>query len=142
MSKKAGLVLGIGVDILKTSRFHRLLTKQLSDGSQFVSRLSARVLHPVHELPKFEEHWKNNNIEKCIALIAGSWSAKEAVYKTLDSEVQQVFQFKHWYRFYNDRGKPFVGSDDYRGDEEFLISVSHDDGVMVANVIRQRIIDI
>lgn len=140
--KKAGLVLGIGIDILQIDRFHRLLAKGNGDNMKYVRRLSARVLHPVHELPAFEQHWNKNDVNHCVKLIAGSWSAKEAVYKTLDPEIQKEFQFKNWYRHYNDRGKPFLGCDDYMPDEEFLLSVSHDYGIMVASVIRQRIIEI
>lgn len=142
MVKKFGLVLGVGVDILKTSRFQRLIENK---HATYITRLSTRILHPKYELPTFDKFLKEGNVNKCTLIISGSWSTKEALYKTLDTEHQLAFQFNQWYRYYNDRGKPYIGNEKYFDiikDEEFLLSISHDDDIMIANVIRQKLVDL
>lgn len=138
---KVGVVLGIGVDLLKTSRFQQLLLKHEKQvNSDFAKRLSQRILHPKRELPSFEEAAEANDLRRCILILSGSWAAKEAVFKSLDVEDQSEFQFKDWYRFYNGRGKPYIQNDDYQlknPDEEFLLSISHDVDLLVAYVTRQ-----
>jgi len=143
MVRKLGITLGIGVDILKTSRFKELLLSKGKLNSLFTTRISSRILHPEFELPKFNELKDSNKLNECIALISGSWASKEAVYKTLDYEYQKLFQFKNWYRYYNEQGKPFIQSDFYKeGNEEFHLSISHDDGLLIATVLRQKIYEL
>lgn len=143
MVRKLGITLGIGVDIIKTNRFKELLLSKGKLNSRFTSRISSRILHPEFELPKFNEFKDNNKLNECISLISGSWASKEAVYKTLDDEYQRQFQFKNWYRYYNEQGKPFIRSDFYKKkNEEFQLSVSHDDGLLVATVLRQKIYEL
>jgi phosphopantetheine--protein transferase-like protein len=125
--------IGIGVDIINTNRFRLLFEKKTS----FVDRLSKRILHPSHELPRFQSLYKSN-VDESIRFIAGSWSIKEALFKTLDPDEQEKFNFNHWYKSYNSNGKPFVSNDNYNCDESFLVSVSHDHEMLVANVLRQK----
>ncbi|EMG49578.1 acpS Holo-[acyl-carrier-protein] synthase [Candida maltosa Xu316] len=132
---KSGLILGIGVDIIKSSRFERLLT---SKSTTFASRLSKRILHPVHELPKFE----SMNAQRQVQYLTGSWASKEAVFKTLDIELQKKFIFNEWYRSHDSNGKPFIKCDEYPlANEEFLLSISHDDSLVIATVLRQKLIE-
>lgn len=131
-------VLGLGVDVVAMARFQGLLRRQKSGGEGFVDRLSRRILHEEHELPMFAEHLRKNDDKRCVALLAGSWAAKEALFKTLDREDQKRFRFNRWYRYYSDEGRPHIGGDNYsRSDEEFLLSISHDAGVVFATVLRQ-----
>lgn len=131
-------VLGLGVDVVAMARFQRLLQRK-NGGARFVDRLSRRILHPVHELPVFAEHYRNNDERRCVALLAGSWGAKEALFKSLDREDQRKFLFNRWYRYYSEEGRPHIKGDGYtRTNEEFLLSVSHDGGVVFATVLRQR----
>lgn len=125
--------LGIGIDIVKTQRFRTILEKD----SRYIERFAHRVLHPDEELPLFN---KTVDIEQRTRILAGSWAIKEAVYKTLDPSDQRNFQFKEWYRYYNDRGRPFVTGNSAPKNEEFLISISHELDVLVATVLRQEIV--
>lgn len=132
---KSGIVLGIGVDIIKSSRFERLLTTRTTSFSQ---RLSKRILHPKYELPRFESMTPQRQVQ----FLTGSWAAKEAVFKTLDVEYQEKFNFNEWYRHHDSKGKPFIWNDNYKlPSEEFHLSISHDDSLIIATVLRQRIID-
>lgn len=135
---RIAVTIGLGVDILRTSRFQRLL---LEKNEQFVTRLALRVLHNEHEYPKFIQ-LQQNDIKKCINYISGSWAAKEALFKTLETDEQQTFQFKDWYRYHDSNGKPYISNTKYTQDEVFLLSVSHDDDILVANVLRQKFIEI
>lgn len=143
MAARFGLTLGIGIDIIKTNRFEKLLLSKGKLDSPFTTKISSRILHPEFEIPIFNEHKRENKVKECVSLIAGSWASKEAVYKTLGIEDQKVFQFKEWYRHYNAQGKPFIRNDNYKGaDEEFHLSISHDDGILIANVLRQKIYEL
>lgn len=135
------VVIGLGVDIIQISRFAKLLTKSGGINSKFTDRFVSRILHPLKELPEFERLRKEASIDPCIRYISGSWAAKEALFKTLDAKDQKSFQFKDWYRYKSiSSSKPFVGSETYlREGEEFLLSISHDGGFLIANVLRQRL---
>ncbi|RLV89433.1 Holo-acyl-carrier-protein synthase [Spathaspora sp. JA1] len=131
---KYGLVLGIGVDILQSTRISKLLTTK---SSIFIGKFSKRILHPRYEFPKFEQL---NQLEK-IQYLSGVWCAKEALFKTLDLSDQKLFQFNQWYRLYDESGKPHIKNDLYsKPDEEFHLSISHDDSIFMATVLRQRIL--
>ncbi|KAG5421138.1 hypothetical protein I9W82_000228 [Candida metapsilosis] len=133
VARKAGLVVGIGVDIIKTSRFEKLLKAKTSS---FAERLCKRILHPRHELPRFKEMGG----ERQVQFLAGSWAAKEALFKTLQQEEQDQFNFNEWYRFNNSTGKPFIWNDKFDPkSEEFHLSISHDDSLVIATVLRQKI---
>ncbi|RCK63303.1 Holo-[acyl-carrier-protein] synthase [Candida viswanathii] len=132
---KLGITLGLGVDLIKSSRFERLLTAKTTSFSQ---RLSKRILHPTHELPRFDSMTPQRQVQ----FLTGSWAAKEAVFKTLDIADQEKFNFNEWYRYHDSKGKPFIWNDGYAApDEEFHLSISHDDSLVIATVLRQRIID-
>lgn len=123
--------IAIGIDIVRCNRFRHILTTR---NAAYIQRLGQRILHPRHELPLMD----NSDIDKSTRVLAGSWAVKEAVYKTLDSEHQKQFQFNKWYRSYDDRGKPSVGSDLYTRNEDFLMSMSHDGDILVATVLRKN----
>lgn len=128
---KIGVTIGLGVDIVKVNRFSAIIGR----GDAYVQRFTQRILHP-SEYARF--HASTSRAHH----LAGSWAAKEAVFKTLDPLHQTSFQFKKWYRFYDATGKPYIRSDEYNGnDEEFMLSISHDDDVLVANVLRQKTVD-
>lgn len=130
-------VLGIGVDIVKISRFNLILTKNGGvNGGTVSDRFIRRVLHP-KELVEYEKLRQNDSIEPHVRYVAGSWAAKEAIFKTLDPRDQKIFQFKDWYRYKDQYGKPQIWSDDYSRKEQFLLSISHDGDSLIANVLRQ-----
>ncbi|ODV77436.1 4'-phosphopantetheinyl transferase [Suhomyces tanzawaensis NRRL Y-17324] len=130
---RLGVTLGIGVDVVHTPRFQRILARN----DDYVARFMARILHP-SERPRFVESPPAQQINQ----LSGAWAAKEALFKTLDPVDQKRFQFNQWYRHYNPQGKPFIRNDHYQHkDEEFLLSVSHDGEVLVANVLRQKNVD-
>lgn len=133
---KVGTVLGIGVDIVNSVRFERLLTAK---SSSFGTRLSKRILHPEHELPLFQQMHSQRQVQ----YLTGSWAAKEALFKTLDLNSQKEFNFNQWYRFHDSNGKPFIWNDRYKlSDEEFHLSISHDDSLVIATVLRQKVYQI
>lgn len=132
--------LAIGVDIVKVSRFHDIITKPGRGlQSKFITRLAGRILNPIHELPVATSLINTNDINGVVRFLAGSWALKEAVYKTLDESQQQQFQFNQWFRLYDKRGKPIIIGDGYPNGEEFLLTISHDSDVLVAMVLRQEI---
>ncbi|CAK7892654.1 hypothetical protein CAAN1_01S11056 [[Candida] anglica] len=139
MKKGYSTVLGLGIDIVQISRFSSLLSKGDGLQSSYTRRFAQRVLHSKRELPEFEALILKGDIEPCVRYLSGSWAAKEAVFKTLDLEDQKSFQFKDWYRF-KQNSKPFIQSDIYskQKSEEFLHSSSHDGGVLIATVLRQK----
>lgn len=106
-------------------RFSRLLAK----GKPFSDRLCQRILHP-RELAKF----RDLRSEAAARYLAGSWAAKEAVFKTLDESDQKTFEFNKWYK-YSVGKKPSIGTDGAK--DVFLLSVSHDNDMLIATVLRQ-----
>lgn len=118
-------VLGLGVDIVRISRISRLLA------GKSAQKFLQKVLHPV-EIKKYGEL----NGDRAAQYVAGSWAAKEALFKTLDFESQKNFQFREWYRFLKE-SKPFLGKEGYV-DGDFLLSISHDGDTLVATVLRQE----
>ncbi|KAI5968772.1 hypothetical protein CANMA_002208 [Candida margitis] len=135
IGRKVGLVVGIGIDIIKASRFENLLETKTSS---FAERLCKRILHPTKELPRFKEMSPQRRVQ----FLTGSWAAKEALFKTLQVHEQGEFNFNEWYRFNDTNGKPFIWNDKYNSnDEEFHLSISHDDSIVIATVLRQKIYD-
>lgn len=126
---KLPITLAVGVDLVKILRIEALLAKPR--GPRFLQRVlhsSERVLLP---------SLSNENRAR---YVSGCWATKEAVYKTLPTVKQRKFTFCEWYRYLKD-GIPCVGSD-MLTDEEFKLSISHDDGLLIATVLRQRIVEI
>lgn len=132
------VTIGLGVDIIRTGRFRRLL---LEKNGNFVNKLAQRVLHKDHEYPTFIQLHKTD-INRCVNYISGSWAAKEALFKTLDLKDQTSFKFNQWYRHYDTNGKPHINHDSYHQNEKFLLSISHDDDILIANVLRQKYIEL
>lgn len=118
------MVLAIGVDLIKVSRIAALVAGKNS------SRFLRRVLHP-SELDNLKGLTENRVPD----YVAGCWAAKEAVFKTLDPETQKDFRFQDWYR-YKVHGRPCIAREPPHSDE-FLLSISHDNGMLVAMVLRQ-----
>lgn len=133
IGSKVGLVVGIGIDVMKASRFEKLLRAKTSS---FAERLCKRILHPTHELPRFKEM----NAERQVQFLTGSWAAKEALFKTLQQSEQNEFNFNEWYRCNDATGKPFIWNDKYDANNvEFHLSISHDDSLVIATVLRQKV---
>lgn len=124
---KFPVVVGLGVDITRVLRFSRLLSRP--DSARFLQR----VLHPT-------ENDKFNRLELSSRpqFVAGCWAAKEAVFKTLDAEDQKVFLFNLWSRRTVGQ-KPEIVNDAHL--DKFLLSISHDDDILVATVLRQRLVE-
>lgn len=122
------MVKGIGVDLVKVARITRILEGPRKD------RFLRRVLHE-NEAATVR---KMGDFRKMLEFVAGSWAAKEAVYKSLDSQQQRQFQFHQWYR-YLEGGKPQIAHELTKGNNQFLLSISHDDGHLVAMVLRMEI---
>lgn len=137
--KRITNTLAIGVDVIKISRFGDMIKKHGPLNSPFVDRLTARILHNTHELPAFKGLVERNKRLDSFRYLAGAWAMKEAIYKTLNEEDQAKFQFKQWFKLYDERGKPTICNDFYDKDEEFLLSISHDHDTLVASVIRQEV---
>lgn len=124
---KFPVVVGLGVDITRILRFSRLLSRPNS------ARFLQRILHPT-------ENDKFNRLELSSRpqFVAGCWAAKEAVFKTLDAEDQKVFLFNLWSRRTVGQ-KPEIVNDAHL--DKFLLSISHDDDILVATVLRQRLVE-
>lgn len=131
-----GFVLGVGLDIVEVSRFHRILYKR---GDNYANRFVKRVLNPRHEISKFQLLHLKSDSDQCVRYVAGCWALKEALFKTLDHDHQQHFAFNAWYRRNDANGKPTIWNDAYPlHDENFQASVSHDGGILAAVVLRQK----
>lgn len=133
--------IALGVDVIRISRFGDMIHKRGID-SLFVDKLSSRILHNTHELPAFRGLIGKNDFSGSIRYLAGNWAMKEAIYKTLDPEDQGQFLFNQWFKLYDERGKPTISNEEYhkqRKEEEFLLSISHDEDVLMASVLRQEV---
>lgn len=119
-------VLGIGNDILVTSRIYGIISKN----PRRFERFARKILHV-----KEQAGLKTNDLGSASRLLASTWTAKEALFKSLDVEDQKKFQFNQWYRCVED-GKRVLKSDDYYKRDEFLVSVSHDGDYTSAFVVR------
>lgn len=122
---KVPVVVGLGVDVTRILRFARLLKRP--DAARFVRR----VLHPAEC-----HHLAQINKSHHPRYVAGCWAAKEALFKTLEPENQKVFAFRDWHRRTED-GKPEIVGDH---PDQFLLSISHDDDMLVATVLRQKML--
>lgn len=154
-------VIGIGVDIINVQRFKHLVQKH-GVHSSYVNRLALRILNHKHEYPKFQklqsvvnqQHTSDNTntvavaVDKCAHVFAGSWAAKEALFKTLDVSQQKQFEFKNWYKTNDSNGKPSISWDVESGMNIepkcniFMLTISHDKDLLIATVLRQRFAEI
>lgn len=131
-------VRGIGVDIVKVSRFHRILNT-FTGRNKTIERFGTKVLHPVHEQPQFMQYVRQSDVCSSARLLSGSWCVKEAVFKSLSPAEQARFRFRDWYKINDADGRPVVRNDTYSPQDEFLVSVSHDGDYVVSYVLRQGI---
>ncbi|OBA20872.1 4'-phosphopantetheinyl transferase [Metschnikowia bicuspidata var. bicuspidata NRRL YB-4993] len=118
------MIKAIGVDLVKVLRISRILQGPRR------ARFLQRVLHDA-ELTALR---KMQSPQKALQYVAGSWAAKEAVFKTLDEREQRQFVFREWRR-HHEAGRPGIG----RGPSDsgrFLLSISHDGDHLVAMVVR------
>lgn len=127
-----GVIRGLGVDMVDVMRFQRIFSRD----PKYVDRFTKRILnsHELHKLQLLESD------KERIRFVAGSWAAKEAVFKTLDPVDQKNFVFNQWYRFNDGNGKPHIASSQYSHKDQFLLSISHDKDLLIATVLRQEII--
>ncbi|KAG5360508.1 hypothetical protein CJU89_3581 [Yarrowia sp. B02] len=117
----------IGVDILRTARIGRILAGKTRD------RFVRKILHPseISRMSSYPDH---------VQFVASTFSAKEALFKTLDRQDQKLFEFKEWQRGVDEvTGRRLLSNPDYRlmSSEEFVVSVSHDGDYTIANVLRK-----
>lgn len=160
MINKYSGIYGIGVDIVKTSRFTRLLSKYPLDQSVSPNfyQLAGKFMHPTESTileKKIQNKTTENNIH---AYISGVWSIKEAIYKALCSYVpHDSFQFPAqniyttlFYKINNqETGAPQIEFDDNFANQSIkhsqfyhqyiidanlkaLLSISHDGDYTVA----------
>lgn len=116
-------MLGLGIDVVVVLRIQRVLNGPLKQ------RFLKRVLH-ANEMQLMQRH--HNPVQ----YVAGCWAAKEALFKSLDPQDQRGFTFNEWRRTYA-KGKPTIGLDGYKRPEEFMLTISHDGGILVATVLRK-----
>lgn len=116
-------VLGLGTDVVRILRIARLL-----EGPKR-TRFLDRILHPAEKTALV-----SISPAQQLRYVAGAWAVKEAVFKALDHEKQQVFLFREWRRDYL-HGRPVVRSE-VPLELDFHVSVSHDGDILVATVIR------
>lgn len=119
-------VLGIGIDLIKILRISRILTLK----GDRAGRFCRRVLHQ-----KELDVLRSLSPSASATYVAGSWAAKEALFKTIDPVDQKNFQFNQWYRT-SVHQKPAIFFDGVRNDQ-FLLSILHDGDHLVATVLRQ-----
>ena len=134
-------VLGIGIDLFQISRIEKIISKRGGFLSDFSKRFAKRILNDKYEIPVFEKLSAEGDKHRCVQMLAGSWATKEALFKSLDHEKQKRFQFRDWYRHYEKNGKVHIKNDENEVNEEILLSISHDAGLVVAYVLRQTIVE-
>ncbi|ODV84591.1 hypothetical protein CANARDRAFT_176818 [[Candida] arabinofermentans NRRL YB-2248] len=135
-------IIAIGTDLHKVTRFSEILTRNGLNSFK-TKRLSQKILNPKYELPNFEKNLNENNLNKCVSILSGSWCVKEAIFKTLDFENQKNFKMSDWFKINNLNGLPIIGNENYMKltlkEEEFLVSISHDGDYIISTVLRQII---
>lgn len=118
-------VLGIGVDIVRSSRFLGILARH----PHRFKRFQNRILHPL------EIEAKSDDIYAIARQLTSSWAAKEALYKSLDPKEQKNCRFNKWRREWRAQGFEMI-SDELRKDQ-VLVSLSHDGEYTIAFATRQ-----
>lgn len=121
-------VIGLGNDILKTQRIRAIVQGKRS----ILERFATRVLHPTHERPRLNL----DNTDQATQLLASTWAAKEAMYKSLSPDLQKQCVFREWYR--TDNGVQRAIQSDRFPQEAFMVSVSHDGEYTSAVVLRLK----
>lgn len=149
-------ILGIGTDIVHIPRFAQLLEKYpLQQPNSKIFKILGKFMHPleIEELRRRSEFPKRENQLACY--ISGIWATKEAIYKSLSSNVKtgqlppaQAIYTKLFYKTNDLDGKPLIKritssteDRDYRDftreyidGSEFLISISHDGNYLISFV--------
>ncbi|CCH41043.1 Holo-[acyl-carrier-protein] synthase [Wickerhamomyces ciferrii] len=152
-------VLGLGTDIVKLARFHKIVTRN-GLASRQTEAFAKKILNVDKEMPLFNKHVKDDDIDKTVRVLAGryvynlrligisatnisSWAMKEAVFKCLDDKDQYGQKFKDWFKYNELNGRPKIGGLylEKFPNEEFLLSISHDEDILIASVIRQITLD-
>lgn len=118
-------ILGIGVDIVQSARFLKILGRY----PHRCKRFQDRILHPL------EINAESKDIKAIARQLTSSWAAKEALYKSLDSKEQKSCKFNQWRRKWGAQGYEMI-SNEVRQDQ-ILVSLSHDGEYTVAFAIRQ-----
>lgn len=121
------MIQGIGVDIVRTSRFGELIKRH----PLRLNRLCERILHPEER-----ECIQSLSLLQLQQHLASAWAAKEAVYKSLPIDEQKQCIFSHW-RKIRCGGRFEMKSDLHRSDT-LLLSLSHDGDYTIAMVTRTQ----
>ncbi|GMM50021.1 hypothetical protein DASB73_009790 [Starmerella bacillaris] len=134
-------VLGVGVDVVRTSRFAEILKRSPT----ILDRISKRILHPVEHT-----NYQSSSQARQLQILASTWAVKEATFKSLSIGDQRRFKFAEWRRVNRLHGyemiqtilqpqendKPSVIKEVIREDR-ILVSTSHDGDYTIANALRQ-----
>ncbi|SCU84647.1 LADA_0D02960g1_1 [Lachancea dasiensis] len=152
-------VLGIGTDVVYLPRFQRLILKYGSPGDgKRLDRIMSKFMH-ARELSRYQELLQNHKSSlPLIHYAAGVWATKEAIYKTLASQVPvnmmppaQTIYTKLCYKLNGSTGAPKIEIDDTLMTKypkfmleniintKFLVSLSHDEKYLVSFVCQSKI---
>ena len=123
-------IYGIGIDVLRTKRIHRILSSNTS--LRFLDKVLSKNEKLQSEDLIFEFQTNPQKLEKLSQFVANRWAAKEAMVKALN---HKDLQFTKLTINKGEAGKPEVEFDqDYweeLGRPNFEISVSHEEDITV-----------
>lgn len=138
--KKFYVTTGLGVDITNSERFLKLI---LNKKKTFINKFAEKILHSEHEYSDYMRMMSNKKFKECSVFLGTIWALKEALFKSLDKDLQKNFKFKNWYRTHNNLGMPILKSDlGYNVYEKYILSVSHEKNLILASVLRQKLVEI
>jgi holo-[acyl-carrier protein] synthase len=122
------MIIGIGVDIAKVSRFEKVLERH---GDRFLER----VLHP-SEQERYQTHGQP------VAFFAKRYAAKEALAKALGTGIAKGVNFNEIEVRQDENGRPFLvlhestlGVANKQGVKNLFLSLSDEQDYAVANVV-------
>ena len=122
------MIIGIGVDIAKVSRFEKVLGRH---GERFLQR----VLHPNEQL-RYQDH------SQPLAFFAKRFAAKEALAKALGTGIAKGVNFNEIEVRQDESGRPFLvlhestlAVADRLGVKSLFLSLSDEQDYAVANVV-------
>lgn len=126
------------------ARFDRIITNRTTS---HLTRLSRRMLNKENERPSFDEKLakyrdtkSESERQELVKFLSSAWCLKELCYKACSNEQQRLFRFNEWYKISDANGRPVLKTSSVAGvfsGDDFLMSLSHDGGVVMAVVLRQ-----
>ena len=132
-------VTGLGLDIVKTSRITKILKK--ANAPRFLERVLS-----VSEISELEKKIQSISIEDqkmdiTAQFLANRWAVKEALVKAMD---KRDLDFKSVSLCKSESGRPFLGFEQgyLESSDSFEVSISHEDDVTAAVVIRMTMINV